>query len=41
MDRGLRWRMLALAGILVFCVATLLPSFSAKGTLPSWFHSEV
>nr|HEX4315459.1 protein translocase subunit SecD [Kofleriaceae bacterium] len=31
--------MLALAGILVFCVATLLPSFADKGTLPSWFTS--
>ena len=39
MDRSLKWRMLALAGILLFCVGTLLPSIASKGTLPSWFTS--
>jgi preprotein translocase subunit SecD len=37
MDRSLKWRMLALAGILVFCVATLMPTFASKGALPTWF----
>ncbi len=37
MDRTLKWRFLALLGIVVFCVSTLAPSFTSKGQLPDWF----
>ena len=39
MDRSLKWRTFALVGLVVFCVATLAPTFTSRGTLPSWFHS--
>src|SRR5689334_22471719 len=35
----LRLRTFLLVALTVFCIATLLPSFTAKGTLPGWFHS--
>ena len=31
MDRSLKWRTIALFGIVVFCVATLAPSFYRQG----------
>ncbi len=39
MDRSLKLRTLALVGMVVFCIATLAPSFIAKDSLPSWFQS--
>ena len=39
MDRTLKWRFLALLGIVVFCAATLAPSFVNKDALPGWFSS--
>jgi len=39
MDRTLKWRFLALLGIVVFCAATLAPSFVSKDALPGWFSS--
>lgn len=39
MDRTLKWRFLALLGIVLFCVATLVPSFSDTKSLPGWFNS--
>jgi preprotein translocase subunit SecD len=38
MDRSLKWRTLALIGMVIFCVGALAPSF-ASSSLPSWFHS--
>ncbi len=38
MDRSLKWRTFALIGLVVFCVATLAPSYFSRDTLPSWFH---
>ncbi len=38
MDRSLRWRFLALLGIVLYCAGTLAPSFIAG--LPSWFPFE-
>ena len=37
MDRSLKWRFLALFGIVVFCVATLASTFVDRDALPSWF----
>src|SRR4051794_4923262 len=37
MDRTLKWRFLALLGIVVFCVSTLPPTLAGKGELPDWF----
>lgn len=39
MDRSLKWRTLALVGALLYCIATLVPSFTARNTLPRWFTS--
>ena len=38
MDRSLKWRTLGLIGLVIFCVAALAPSFTDRGTLPSWFR---
>ena len=35
MDRSLKWRTIALFAILLFCVATLAPSFVSRDQLPS------
>lgn len=35
MDRSLKWRTLALLGMIVLCVATLAPTFVPAGTLPT------
>ena len=35
MDRSLKWRTLALVAILLFCVATLAPSFVSRDKLPT------
>ena len=37
MDRSLKWRTLVLIGLVLFCVATLAPSF-ASDQLPDWFQ---
>jgi preprotein translocase subunit SecD len=37
MDRSLRWRTIALVAAMLFCVATLAPTFLDKDSLPSWF----
>jgi len=34
MDRSLKWRTIALIGMLLFCIATLAPSFVSRDTLP-------
>ena len=39
MDRSLKWRFIALAGVVVFCAATLASSVVSKDALPSWFNS--
>ncbi len=39
MDRSLKWRTIILAGIVVYCVGTLAPTFAPKGSLPSWVTS--
>jgi preprotein translocase subunit SecD len=39
MDRSLRLRTIALVLILIFCVASLLPSIVPKDQLPSWFRT--
>ena len=40
MDRSLKWRFIALLGVLVFCACTLASSvFTGKDALPSWFTS--
>ena len=38
MDRSLKWRTLGLIGLVIFCLAALAPSFTNRGTLPSWFR---
>ncbi len=38
MDRSLKWRFIALLGVLVFCTATLASSVVGKSALPSWFN---
>lgn len=35
MDRSLKWRTLALIGMVVLCVATLAPTFAPQGSLPT------
>lgn len=37
MDRSLRWRSIGLVAIMAFCVLSLLPSFTGKSALPSWY----
>ncbi len=39
MDRSLKWRFIALLGVLVFCAATLASSVVGTSALPSWFNS--
>src|SRR3954452_20641388 len=39
MDRSLKWRTVALVGIVLYCVATLMPSFVSRDNLPRWFTS--
>ncbi len=39
MDRSLKLRTLALLGMVVFCLATLAPTFIAKDSMPSWFRA--
>jgi preprotein translocase subunit SecD len=39
MDRSLRWRSIILLVILLFCVATLIPSVVPNSQLPSWFKT--
>ncbi|HUJ61354.1 MAG TPA: hypothetical protein VLX92_22775, partial [Kofleriaceae bacterium] len=39
MDRNLRLRELALVIITILCVSILLPSFTDKSSLPSWFRA--
>jgi preprotein translocase subunit SecD len=38
MDRSLKWRTVVLIGLVLFCVATLAPSYTSRGTLPTWFR---
>ncbi|HEY3805449.1 MAG TPA: protein translocase subunit SecD [Kofleriaceae bacterium] len=38
MDRSLKWRTVALFGLVVFCLATLAPSWN-RDVLPDWFRS--
>ncbi|HEV7556677.1 MAG TPA: protein translocase subunit SecD, partial [Kofleriaceae bacterium] len=37
MDRSLKWRFLALLGIVLFCGGELLPTFVDRTSLPDWF----
>ena len=39
MDRSLKWRTIALVGLVLYCVATLAPSFVSRDNLPRWFTS--
>ena len=40
MDRSLKWRTIALLGLVLLCVGILTPSIREKEDLPSWFPFE-
>src|SRR5215471_17527851 len=42
MDRSLKWRTIALIGMVLFCLATLAPSVVDRDKLPSnWFFDKL